>query len=144
LMGLLASLPFTIAHLRQAPADTHVMKFSIPLPERVSFASIAISPDGRWLAFAGGPGAKEQLWVRALDALTPQTLPGTEGASFPFWSPNSRSIGFFAGAKLKKIEVSGGPALTLCDAGDGRGGTWNRNGTIVFSPSPTGVLGTDK
>jgi len=140
ILALLASLPFTIAHLRQAPADTHVMKFSIPPPEKASLGPVAVSPDGRWLAFTATTGGKDQLWVRPLDGLTLQALPGTEGAGYPFWSPDNRFIGFFAGGKLKKIEVSGGPPQTLCEAADGRGGTWNRNGTIVFSPSPTGVL----
>jgi hypothetical protein len=76
------------------------------------------------------------LWVRPLDSAVAQALPGTEGAiSSPFWSPDSRSIGFFAGGKLKRIAVDGGPAQTLCDAPDGRGGTWNRDGIIVFAPS---------
>src|SRR5262249_2384883 len=68
-------------------------------------------------------------------------LPGTEGASYPFWSPDSRSIAFFAGVKLKKIEVTGGPVQTVCDATGGRsGGTWNRDGVIVFATSGFGLL----
>src|SRR5439155_18414590 len=98
-------------------------------------------PDGRRVAF-GTTAAEGQrlLWVRSLDALSPQALTGTEGASFPFWSPDSRFVGFFADGKLKRIETSGGPALTLCDAPQGRGGTWNRDGVIVFAPDTTGTL----
>jgi hypothetical protein len=81
------------------------------------------------------PEGKELLWVRPLDSLQPQPLAGTEGAAFPFWSPDSRFIGFFAGGKLKKIDASGGPPLTLCDAATGRGGTWNREGVILFTPT---------
>ena len=77
----------------------------------------------------------QRLWLRPLDALDPQPLPGTEEAQYPFWSPDSRYIGFFAQGKLKKIAVTGGPAQNLCDAPDGRGGTWNREGVIVFAPS---------
>ena len=73
--------------------------------------------------------------MRPLDSLTAQALPGTEGAEYPFWSPDSRFIGFFAQGKLKKIEISGGPAQALCDAAGARGGTWNRDGVIVFAPS---------
>ncbi|HSD72341.1 MAG TPA: hypothetical protein VLE54_06095, partial [Thermoanaerobaculia bacterium] len=73
--------------------------------------------------------------LRAFDALEARPLVGTEGASKPFWSPDSRFLGFFAGGKLKKIAVSGGSPQTLCDAPSGRGGTWNRDGVILFVPS---------
>ena len=72
--------------------------------------------------------------------LSAQSLAGTEDATYPFWSPDSRSIGFFADRKLKKIEAAGGPALTLCDAPNGRGGAWNRDGVIVFAPNTGGAL----
>jgi Tol biopolymer transport system component len=75
------------------------------------------------------------LWVRPLDGISSQPLAGTEGASYPFWSPDSRFLGFFANGKLKKIEASGGPPQTLADASTGRGGTWNREGVILFAPS---------
>ena len=67
-------------------------------------------------------------------------LPGTERASFPFWSPDSRSLGFFVPGKLKRIDASGGPVQELCDAAVGRGGTWNQDGVIVFSPAPSAAL----
>jgi eukaryotic-like serine/threonine-protein kinase len=143
LMALLASLPFTIAHLRQAPpAEARPMKFSILPPEKASLGSFAVSPDGRWLAFTAATGGKDQLWVQALEGLRSrsQALPGTEGASHPFWSPDSRSIAFFANVKLKKIEVTGGPVQTVCDVtGSRSGGTWNRDGTIVFATGGFGL-----
>ena len=74
-----------------------------------------------------------QIRVRPLDGLAFQRLAGTEDASYPFWSGNGREVGFFAGGKLKKVDASGGSAVTLCDAMNGRGGTWNRDGVIVFS-----------
>jgi len=80
------------------------------------------------------------LWVRPLGAFSTQPLTGTEGASYPFWSPDSRFIGFFADGKLKKIEAAGGPAQTLCNAPSGRGGTWNRDGVIVFAPDYNSTL----
>src|SRR6266705_355377 len=83
------------------------------------------------------------LWMRQLDSLTSQPLAGTDGVTAQasmFWSPDNRFIGFFAGRKLKKIEVSGGPPQTLCDAPNARGGTWNRDGVIVFSPNISGPL----
>jgi len=134
LLGLLVSLPFTIAYLRHGPsADAKVLKSSILPPEHASFDSIAVSPDGHWLAFTAATGAKVQLWVRALDGLNSQALAGTEGAAYPFWSPDSRFIAFFASGKLKKVEVSGAPVQTLCDVRGGLGGTWNRDGVIVFA-----------
>ena len=124
------------------------MRFTVAPPDGTSFAggvafspAAAVSPDGRFVAFlavrnAGGPS---MTWLRALDAVEP-TLPETDAASFPFWSPDSGSIAFFAGGKLKKVDVTGGPAITLCDASSGEGGTWNRDGTIVFAPTTTGGL----
>jgi Tol biopolymer transport system component len=85
-------------------------------------------------------GPKTQLWVRDLDSVAAHPLAGTEGAVNPFWSPDSRFVAFFAGGKLKKIDVSGGPAQTLCDAVAGRGGSWNRTGVIVFTPGITDSL----
>jgi eukaryotic-like serine/threonine-protein kinase len=75
-----------------------------------------------------------------LESLTVQALPGTENPSFPFWSPDNRFIGFFAGGKLKKIDASGGLPQTLCDAPFNRGGTWNQEGVIVFAPVSDGPL----
>ena len=140
LIGLLALLPFALGHLGQAPAETRLMKFSILPPEKASLGSFAVSPDGRWLAFTAGTAGQDRLWVRPLDALTPQALPGTEGASYPFWSPDSRLIGFFARGTLKKIGVTGGPVKTLWDAGLGVGGAWNRDGVIVFAAIGYGLF----
>ena len=80
-----------------------------------------------------GADGKKLLWVRPLDALEARPLAASEGAEYPFWSPDSRSIGFFAQGKLKKVAADGGPSLTLCDAPQSRGGAWNDEGTILFS-----------
>jgi Tol biopolymer transport system component len=94
----------------------------------------ALSPDGRRIAFvARSEDGRNRLWVRPLDGSTGQVLPGTEGVNHPFWSADSRALGFFADGRLKRIDASGGPAQTLCDASAGRGGTWSRDGMIVFS-----------
>ncbi|MGI9069039.1 MAG: protein kinase domain-containing protein [Pyrinomonadaceae bacterium] len=148
LVGLLAALPFAIAHLRRAPEDLRVLKLSVMPPEKATIfvivPAMALSPDGRDLAFVAYSEGQSVLWVRSLDSLSAQALPGTEGASAAsslFWSPDSRFIGFFAGGKLKKIDASGGPPQTLCDAAAGsRGGTWNRDGVIVFALSSSGPL----
>jgi Tol biopolymer transport system component len=125
---------------RQAAADARVLKLHINPPDKASFGQLAVSPDGRYLAFVAATGGKDQLWVRALDALNSEPLAGTEGAAFPFWSPESRFIGFFASGKLKKIAASGGPVQTLCDAGIATGGAWNRDGVIVFATLGFGLF----
>jgi Tol biopolymer transport system component len=96
---------------------------------------VAVSPDGQQLAFvASEPGGKRQLWIRPLESLLARSLPETDGAAYPFWSPDSHSVGFFADGKLKKIEVGGGSPLSICDAPDARGGSWNRDDVILFEP----------
>ncbi len=103
--------------------------------------SFALSPDGRQLVFAGSDGfGKDILFLRPLDAPEASALPGTEGASYPFWSPDSRFVGFFAAGKLKKIDIAGGPPQTLCDASGNRGGTWNRNDVILLAPDFNGPI----
>ena len=141
-VALIGALPFVIGYLRRAPGGTHAIRFSIPTPNLTYLGDdFAISPDGGRLAFSGTDSfGKPRLWVRPLDSLTTQPLPETDGATFPFWSPDSRFIGFFAGGKLKKIDVSGGAPQTLCEAPSGRGGTWNRDGLIVFAPGVGGTL----
>jgi serine/threonine protein kinase len=102
---------------------------------------VAVSPDGRSLAFvASVNGGSSQLWVRPLSSATAHPLAGTEGASYPFWSPDSHSIAFFASRKLKRIDADGGAPQTLCAAPFGQGGSWSQSGQIVFSPSPLGPL----
>jgi Tol biopolymer transport system component len=126
-------LVFTFAWFHRAAPEAQVAKLSLTTPEKMSLSSMAVSPDGRRLAITGADASgKTQLWVRPLDSLTVQPMAGTEGALYPFWSPDSRFIGFFADNKLKKMEATGGPPLTLCDAPQGRGGAWNRDGVIIF------------
>src|SRR5262249_1364751 len=101
----------------------------------------ALSPDGTRLAFAGAQrGGKSGLWVRPMDEIAAQKVAGTEGASYPFWSPDGRSLGFFADGQLKRVAAGGGTAQSLCEAQDGRGASWSGGGTIVFPPSPFGGL----
>jgi Tol biopolymer transport system component len=102
-----------------------------------STTQLALSPDGRQLAFvAVARRAMPQLWIRTLASIHSQPLAGTDGASFPFWSPDNRSIGFFADGKLKRIDINGGVPQVLASAPLGRGGSWNREGVIIFAPSP--------
>ena len=128
---------------RQSPAlalRAAVLRLSILPPENVSFESFAVSPDGRKLAFTAESNGKVMLWVRALDDLESKVVAGTEGASYPFWSPDGRWVGFFVPNKMKRVEAVGGPAQDVADTVVGRGGTWSPAGMIVFCPRPLGVL----
>jgi Tol biopolymer transport system component len=117
--------------------EEDVISFSISPPEDATSLPqggfMQLSPDGRQLAFTGvGKDGKLRLWIRSLNDLTAKPLAGTEGATWPFWSPDSRYLGFDAEGKLKKVDVSGGPVQTLADASAGSG-TWNRAGVIVYA-----------
>ena len=115
------------------PAPMRASRFQVTLPEHVQFYEyVSVSPDGHKLAFTAS-GAQSGIWLRDLDTLEWRRLAGTEGAVGPFWSPDSRYLGFAVGPELKKIEVAGGPPQTLCTISAGVGtGAWNRDGVIVF------------
>jgi eukaryotic-like serine/threonine-protein kinase len=137
-----------LAYFWRPVPERRVIYSSILPPENSSFTEsanswgpVAVSPDGsRVVVGVVGQAGRPSLYVRPLDARGGQVLAGTEGATFPFWSPDGRTIGFFADGQLKTIEASGGPAQVICPAPEGRGGTWNRDGVIVFAPSPLGGL----
>jgi len=126
----LAALAFVQFRRQTSPREP--MRMSVLLPEKSRPLSLAVSPDGHTLAMVLVKEGQQQIWVRALDALDPTPLPGTDGATDIFWSPDSRFIAFFADGRLKKIERLGGPVQTLCDAQGPRGGSWSRNGDILF------------
>jgi Tol biopolymer transport system component len=143
--GLVAAAALATANLWKGPADASVLRFFIYPKDGTTFgpegAGIrpfpAISPDGKRMVFlAQKPREPVYLWVRQLDSLDAEPLIGTEDARIPFWSPDSRSVAFTSGGKLKRIDVSGGPVQVLADiptADRAAEGSWNRNGTIVFS-----------
>ena len=116
-------------------AEIPQIRFEISTPPTSQPTSIAISPDGRRLVFVGLAENREMLWLRPLDQIEAQPLMGTEGAFLPFWSPDSGSIGFFADGRLKRIDLAGGRPRTLTNATLGGGGTWNRDGIILYSPT---------
>jgi Tol biopolymer transport system component len=109
----------------------------------VPFAAndLALSPDGRWLAMVAHPvqGSTNMLWTYEVGSQRTTSFDGTQGASLPFWSPDGKFIGFFSDGKLKKVDTAGGQVQVLCDAPNGRGGTWNRDGVIVFTPDGLGT-----
>ncbi|HEX6186735.1 MAG TPA: protein kinase [Pyrinomonadaceae bacterium] len=138
---LLATVTLAVLYFRRAaPADQSPVRFVIAMPENATeISSPSISPDGRTVAFLATSEGKRLLYVRRLDSVTAHRLNGTDDALLPFWSPDSRYLGFFSDNKLKKIEVSGGPAQTLCDARNAAGGSWNREGVIIFGLENNGM-----
>src|SRR5207249_1620652 len=124
LMTVVLAIALVMA-VRFRPAtlvETPEMRFEIVTPPTPDQRSLALSPDGRRLVFVAAGDGPPRLWLRSLDAVDAQPLSGTENAAFPFWSPDSRSIGFFDDAKLKRLDVGGGSPQTLTMVRNGRGG----------------------
>ena len=136
---LLIALVLTMIHFREQPELKLAAAFTIAAPEGWTAFSPAVSPDGRYIVFSAIPrsaqaGQANALWIRRLDSTEAKMLPGTEGAyvGWAFWSPDSQSVAFWADGRLRRIDISGGPPVTLSDADSSRPGTWNREGTILF------------
>jgi len=141
----LSVLALLIISRQRAPASAAPVRFLVHPPEN-SYINVegraAVSPDGRHLTFvAPGSNGKDVLWVRSFDSLPARSLAGTEGGLFPFWSPDSRWIGFFTNrSTLQKIDITGGPPISVASALAGNGGTWNRDGMILFAAGATRLL----
>ena len=129
------ALGITWRTMRRAtrPVDMPSFRLELTTPP-TDDPTMALTSDGTQLAFVANQNRVPMLWVRALRSAESRALPGTENASFPFWSPDGRSIGFFADGKVKRIDVDGGRPIAVADAANGRGGTWNSDGVILFSP----------
>jgi serine/threonine protein kinase len=143
-IALLAFVLLAITYFGRASSTRSVARAAILPPADADFFSLdveagppAISPNGKLLAATvRDKKGKVSIWVRALDSPDGRILPGTEGGGLPFWSPGEGSIGFFANGKLKRIDVDGGALLTICDVSLApRGGSWSRNGVILFTPN---------
>jgi eukaryotic-like serine/threonine-protein kinase len=140
---LLTTALLAFLYWREPVKEVTPVRFTIPAPERGTFLGQVpiISPDGLKLVFAARDSSgKSFLWLRPLASLIATPISGTDDAFYPFWSPDSRYIGFFQNGKLRKIEASGGPVQSLADAPVGRGGTWGSAGMIVFAPNFGGGL----
>ena len=138
----LIAIALAILYFRAARVSAPETRVDIVTPATISPTSFALSPDGRQIAYvASGEGAS-RLWVRSLDSTSAQPLPRTEGALNPFWSPDSRSLGFFADLKLKRIDLGGGQPQTLAEVVNAPGaqGTWKAEGVILFNPNNGGGL----
>lgn len=141
-MAIFVAVITGIVYFKRIPKPSPALRFYVSAPENSTFlfagrdaGPVTVSPDGSRLAFvATTKEGKRRLFVRALDSLSARPLEGTDGASYPFWSPDNRFLGFFADGKLKKIEAARGSVQAICDAPFGRGGTWNDDGVILFSP----------
>jgi Tol biopolymer transport system component len=129
-------------HARPSIVQTGAKRFDISPPAGTDFVVGfgAVSPDGRFLTFVARSPTENRLWVRALDSQAAQELPGTDDAAFPFWSPDSKSVGFFASGKLWRIDIAGGTPTQICDVPAGRGGTWNTDGVIIYNAVNDGPL----
>jgi eukaryotic-like serine/threonine-protein kinase len=143
--AIAAGLSFKLSRPGPQIVAAAPMRFTVtaPLHARLNTANnnVSISPDGKSLAFvASDENGTELIWIRELGGLTAHSLVGTENGHAPFWSPDGRFLGFFAGGKLRKLALSGGSPEVLCDAPDSRGGSWGRGGDIVFAPQATGGL----
>ncbi len=144
----LLAVAAVVAYLTKSPEVPPVVRAYVPPPENSPFelnsihpGPVAVSPDGSRLTYAARDKTGNViLWVRPLDQLQARPLTGTDGAGYPFWSPDGRSIGFFASGKLRRVEAGGGPPITLTDATVGKGGSWNEDDVIVFAPSFNGPI----
>ena len=141
-LGGVAAVALTAWIALHPPPETPVVRFTIDPPPGSSFdvepirpGPVTVSPDGTKLVFAAvDTEGTDRLWIRTLDEVEARPLTGTENAQYPFWAPDSRHIGFFDGSSLKRVDSSGGLPLTLCEAPNGKGGSWGPDGTIVFAP----------
>ena len=147
--GLVLAL-VAVIHFRERPSSSEPVRFQIALPEDISLSALggfAVSPDGRNLVFAAvGPDNINRLWLRVLSSLEVKPLEGTENAigQGVFWSPDSRFVAFNASGRLKMIAITGGPAQTICDVkGVVAGGSWNRDGVIIFGNNPGVIMRVD-
>ncbi len=134
---LIAAVVFGWLYFRTPAVSAPVIAFKVSPPADCVFESPvpAVSPDGSMIAFTARDSAgRARLWVRSMGSNEPAPLEGTEDALFPFWSPDSREIAFFTPGKLRKVGVGHGSSQVICDAANGRGGSWGQNGTIIFSP----------
>jgi eukaryotic-like serine/threonine-protein kinase len=142
--GAVAAAAVTLAVIAWLPRSTErpgELRLDIATPPNADAYSFALSPDGQRITFvAAGSNGPLQLWLRAFDNAAAVPVPNTEGAVYPFWSPDGRSIGFFANGKLKRVDPPGGAVVTLADAPAGRGGSWSVNGQILFTQSASGPI----
>jgi Tol biopolymer transport system component len=133
-LAIAAAAAWTLRGGRHAASPERPVKFQLSPPPGLRFSdTVAFSPDGRNIAFlTEDSGRKRGLWLRPLDELTPKLLSSAGNERYPFWSGDGRTIAFFQGGRLRRIDVGGGSVQTICESGNGFGGSWGSTGTIVF------------
>jgi Tol biopolymer transport system component len=136
----LAGVAMAVVHFREASrVPERTVRLQIPLNPKMIVAVFSLSPDGRYLAIAANDGSGSRIFLRPLDSLEMRAVPATENAANPFWSADGSWIGFFAGGKLKKVSISGGPPQTIADSGTGPvlrpSGAWNADGVVLLTTS---------
>ena len=140
-VAAVAAASLALVHFREAPPEAAAeIRLELTTPPSASPESVAISPDGRLLVYAADADGATRLWLRGLEQATARVLEGTDGARRPFWSPDSRNIGFFAQGRLKRVDVSGGAVQTLGVASNPLAGTWNQDDIILFDPVAAGPI----
>jgi serine/threonine protein kinase/Tol biopolymer transport system component len=148
---LIAVTAFALRRPTTAAESIEPVQFTVGTPANTSFGGplaggtgnsqqLAISPDGKMLVFVAGAAGRYRLWLRPIGSLVSTPIAGTEDATFPFWSPDSRTIAFFTYDKLKTVQTTGGPPVLLCDVLAGKGGSWNRDNVILFADSANFTL----
>jgi serine/threonine-protein kinase len=143
---LVAVSGLVVWNLKRSPSPLLVSRFTVTLPPGQQLAgldggpAIALSPDGTYLAYVARKGGAQLLYLRPMDSLDARPITGTEDAVCPFFSPDGQWLGFFAGNKLKKVSVNGGPTQTLGDVPMGRGASWSEQGMIALAPTNNSSL----
>ncbi|HEX3744689.1 MAG TPA: protein kinase [Bryobacteraceae bacterium] len=133
-----AAVVFAGLWLSPPARENRRLQFSVAPPAGTVLSGVslpAVSPNGRYLAFVAESAGRPQLWIRDLEALNARAIPGSDSAADPFWSPDSRFVAFFVPGKLKKVSAAAGPLVAICDAADGRGGSWGKGDVILFAPT---------
>jgi hypothetical protein len=148
-IGMLSGLAISL--FRQPASADRAFRLDISPPEEGRFVDlgnalggIALSPDGRMAAFVAAVNGKTGLWLRALDETNGRLLPATEGATDPFWSPDGKSIAFWAAGKLQRMDLAGGPPVTICEIYRTRGAAWSADGQIVFGSVAGGLFANSR
>ena len=146
LFFIAAVLLLVFSFLNRTKVELHETKASILPPHGINFdnirgSNLTISPNGQIISYVGTDSSgTDKLWIRPVNSLTARPLTNVTTDAYPFWSPDSKTIAYFDKGKLMKISLDAGTPLPICEAPSGRGGSWSTNGTIVFSPTPTGSL----
>jgi eukaryotic-like serine/threonine-protein kinase len=140
-LALIALAALSVSYFNRPSTDARAVRLTFTPPENLAYENglfdrVVVSPDGQKLAFTGrSADGRRQLYVRPLDSAEAQLLPGTDDPIDPFWSPDSRSLGFGSQGKLKRVDLAGGRPQTLCSAIRFNGGSWNRDGVVIFAPN---------